>query len=170
MLSNAEMGLRLSATPRTRRTHLRGGAVRGYGPVTRTRSRRRWTRCKHHRETVQTSARRPAGFDLQEPAGQFGPWKEVDAAGGRPRADDRRGRRCRRWHCNFMKSTPATATAHDLELLGENGAGARVMEIFRAVRLEWEIKRLGRFKPRPGSAGVSWTDALSLPLGELPVL
>jgi UDP-N-acetylmuramate dehydrogenase len=47
-------------------------------------------------------------------------------------------------HCNFMINT-GSASAHDLELLGET-IRARVLET-SGIRLEWEIKRLGLFRP-----------------------
>ena len=50
-------------------------------------------------------------------------------------------------HCNFLINTGA-ATGHDLELLGET-VRARVLEK-TGVRLEWEIKRIGKF----GEGGV----------------
>jgi UDP-N-acetylmuramate dehydrogenase len=43
-------------------------------------------------------------------------------------------------HCNFFINV-GTATAYDLELLGET-VRARVLET-SGVRLEWEIKMLG---------------------------
>ena len=46
-------------------------------------------------------------------------------------------------HCNFMINT-GNASAHDLEMLGES-VRARVLE-HSGIRLEWEIKRLGRFR------------------------
>ena len=45
-------------------------------------------------------------------------------------------------HCNFLINT-GEATAYDLELLGETVRG-RVLDT-SGVRLEWEIKRVGRF-------------------------
>ena len=45
-------------------------------------------------------------------------------------------------HCNFLINT-GTATAYDLELLGET-VRARVLEK-SGVRLEWEIKMLGQW-------------------------
>ena len=45
-------------------------------------------------------------------------------------------------HCNFLINTGA-ASGHDIELLGET-VRARVLED-SGVRLEWEIKRFGRF-------------------------
>jgi UDP-N-acetylmuramate dehydrogenase len=50
-------------------------------------------------------------------------------------------------HCNFLINT-GTATGHDLETLGET-VRARVLEN-SGTRLEWEIKKLGRF----GETGV----------------
>ena len=47
-------------------------------------------------------------------------------------------------HCNFLINT-GDATAHDVELLGET-VRARVLET-SGIRLDWEIKRLGRFLP-----------------------
>jgi UDP-N-acetylmuramate dehydrogenase len=47
-------------------------------------------------------------------------------------------------HCNFMINT-GNATGYDLEFLGET-VRARVLEN-SGIRLEWEIRRLGRFKP-----------------------
>ena len=45
-------------------------------------------------------------------------------------------------HCNFLINADG-ATAHDLERLGET-VRARVLET-SGVRLEWEIRRIGRF-------------------------
>ncbi len=47
-------------------------------------------------------------------------------------------------HCNFMINMGA-ATSHDLETLGEI-VRARVLEN-SGIRLEWEIKRIGLFRP-----------------------
>jgi UDP-N-acetylmuramate dehydrogenase len=46
-------------------------------------------------------------------------------------------------HCNFLINT-GNAAAYDLELLGET-VRARVLES-SGVRLDWEIKRIGRFE------------------------
>ena len=45
-------------------------------------------------------------------------------------------------HCNFMIND-GTATAHDLELLGES-VRERVFD-HSGIELQWEIKRLGNF-------------------------
>ena len=47
-------------------------------------------------------------------------------------------------HCNFLINT-GDATATELERLGET-VRARVLAT-SGVRLEWEIKRVGAFKP-----------------------
>jgi UDP-N-acetylmuramate dehydrogenase len=47
-------------------------------------------------------------------------------------------------HCNFMINT-GTATGYDLEDLGET-VRARVL-VNSGLRLQWEIKRLGNFRP-----------------------
>jgi UDP-N-acetylmuramate dehydrogenase len=47
-------------------------------------------------------------------------------------------------HCNFLINT-GNATASDIETLGET-VRARVLADSR-VRLEWEIKRIGAFRP-----------------------
>ena len=80
-------------------------------------------------------------LDLQEPAGTSA-WKEIDQAGCRGLMIG--GAQMSPMHCNFMINT-GNATGYDLEYLGET-VRARVLET-SGVRLEWEIKRLGRFKP-----------------------
>lgn len=96
---------------------------------------------QHHRETVQPIREKTGGSTFKNPPGTSA-WKEVDAAGCRGLMIG--GAQMSPMHCNFMINT-GTATAHDLELLGET-VRARVLE-HSGIRLEWEIKRLGRFKP-----------------------
>jgi UDP-N-acetylmuramate dehydrogenase len=96
---------------------------------------------QHHRETVQPIREKTGGSTFKNPSGTSA-WKEVDAAGCRGLVIG--GAQMSPMHCNFMINT-GTATAHDLELLGET-VRARVLE-HSGIRLEWEIKRLGRFKP-----------------------
>ncbi|MFQ5955277.1 MAG: UDP-N-acetylenolpyruvoylglucosamine reductase, partial [Kiloniellales bacterium] len=50
-------------------------------------------------------------------------------------------------HCNFLINT-GTATAADIEALGEEIR--RRVERATGVRLEWEIRRIGRPAPGPG--------------------
>lgn len=96
---------------------------------------------QHHRETVQPIREKTGGSTFKNPPGTSA-WKEVDAAGCRGLMIG--GAQMSPMHCNFMINT-GTATAHDLEMLGET-VRARVLEN-SGIRLEWEIKRLGRFKP-----------------------
>lgn len=96
---------------------------------------------QHHRETVQPIREKTGGSTFKNPP-ETSAWKEIDAAGGRGLMIG--GAQMSPMHCNFMINT-GTATAHDLELLGET-VRARVMEK-SGIRLEWEIKRLGRFRP-----------------------
>jgi UDP-N-acetylmuramate dehydrogenase len=98
-----------------------------------------------HREAAQPVKSRTGGstFKNPDPPGtpnQRSAWKLIDAAGCRGlRIGDAQ---VSEMHCNFLINTGA-ATSHDLELLGET-ARARVLE-HSGVRLEWEIKRIGRF-------------------------
>lgn len=96
---------------------------------------------QHHRETVQPIREKTGGSTFKNPEGTSA-WKEIDAAGCRGLMIG--GAQMSPMHCNFMINT-GKASAHDLELLGET-VRARVLE-HSGVRLEWEIKRLGRFKP-----------------------
>lgn len=100
---------------------------------------------QHHRETVQPIKSRTGGstFKNPDPPGtpnQRSAWKFVDAAGCRGlRVGDAQ---VSEMHCNFLLNLGA-ATGHDIETLGET-VRARVLE-HSGVRLEWEIKRIGRF-------------------------
>jgi UDP-N-acetylmuramate dehydrogenase len=98
-----------------------------------------------HREAAQPVKTRTGGstFKNPDPPGtpdQRSAWRLIDAAGCRGlRIGDAQ---VSEMHCNFLINT-GSATAYDLELLGET-VRARVVEN-SGVRLEWEIKRLGRF-------------------------
>jgi len=96
---------------------------------------------QHHRETVQPIREKTGGSTFKNPEGTSA-WKEIDAAGCRGLMIG--GAQMSPMHCNFMINT-GKASAHDLELLGET-VRARVLE-HSGIRLEWEIKRLGRFRP-----------------------
>ena len=96
---------------------------------------------QHHRETVQPIREKTGGSTFTNPPGQSA-WKLVDAAGCRGLAIG--GAMVSEMHCNFLINTGA-ATAFDLELLGET-VRARVLET-TGVRLEWEIRRVGAFRP-----------------------
>ncbi|WP_417686186.1 UDP-N-acetylmuramate dehydrogenase [Roseibium sp.] len=92
-----------------------------------------------HRERAQPIREKTGGSTFKNPEGSSA-WKEVDAAGCRGLTVG--GAQMSEMHCNFMINT-GTASGHDLELLGET-VRKRVFET-SGVRLEWEIKRLGRF-------------------------
>lgn len=68
-------------------------------------------------------------------------WQLIDDVGGRGFVLG--GAQMSEKHCNFMINT-GEATAHDLEMLGEEMKG-RVFEKF-GVNLRWEIRRIGQAK------------------------
>src|SRR5262249_4274282 len=90
-----------------------------------------------HRETAQPIREKTGGSTFTNPPGRKA-WQLIDAAGCRGLRIG--GAMVSEKHCNFFIKT-GTATARDLELLGETG-GARVLET-TGVRLDWEIKMLG---------------------------
>ncbi|MES0882417.1 UDP-N-acetylmuramate dehydrogenase [Roseibium sp. SCP14] len=92
-----------------------------------------------HRERAQPIREKTGGSTFKNPPGTSA-WKEVDAAGCRGLMIG--GAQMSEMHCNFMINT-GEATGYDLELLGET-VRARVLK-HSGIRLEWEIKRLGRF-------------------------
>jgi UDP-N-acetylmuramate dehydrogenase len=94
-----------------------------------------------HRETVQPIREKTGGSTFKNPDGTSA-WKEIDKAGCRGLMIG--GAQVSPMHCNFLINT-GTATAYDLELLGET-VRARVLET-SGIRLEWEIKRIGAFRP-----------------------
>ncbi|MCR9056915.1 MAG: UDP-N-acetylmuramate dehydrogenase [Rhodobacteraceae bacterium] len=96
-----------------------------------------------HREKSQPIREKTGGSTFKNPPGTSA-WKEIDAAGCRGLQVG--GAQMSEMHCNFMINT-GEATGYDLEMLGET-VRARVLK-HSGIRLEWEIKRLGRF----GAAG-----------------
>ncbi|TPJ21291.1 UDP-N-acetylmuramate dehydrogenase [Mesorhizobium sp. B2-7-2] len=96
---------------------------------------------QNHRETVQPIREKTGGSTFQNPEGTSA-WKEIDKAGCRGLMIG--GAQMSPMHCNFMINT-GTATGYDLEYLGET-VRARVLEN-SGIRLHWEIKRLGNFRP-----------------------
>jgi UDP-N-acetylmuramate dehydrogenase len=96
---------------------------------------------QHHRETVQPIREKTGGSTFKNPSGTSA-WKEIDRAGCRGLMIG--GAQMSPMHCNFMINT-GSATGYDLEFLGET-VRARVLE-HSGIRLEWEIKRIGEFKP-----------------------
>ncbi len=95
---------------------------------------------QHHRETVQPIREKTGGSTFKNPEGSSA-WKEIDKAGCRGLMIG--GAQMSPMHCNFMINT-GNATGYDLEYLGET-VRARVLE-HSGIRLQWEIKRIGRFK------------------------
>lgn len=96
-------------------------------------------RVTEHREAAQPIRSRTGGSTFKNPPGTSA-WKLVDAAGCRGLAVG--GAHVSEMHCNFLIAE-GDATADDIERLGET-VRARVFET-SGVRLEWEIRRLGRF-------------------------
>jgi UDP-N-acetylmuramate dehydrogenase len=96
---------------------------------------------QNHRETVQPIREKTGGSTFKNPEGTSA-WKEIDKAGCRGLIIG--GAQMSPMHCNFMINT-GTATGYDLEYLGET-VRARVLEN-SGIRLHWEIKRLGDFRP-----------------------
>jgi UDP-N-acetylmuramate dehydrogenase len=113
-------------------------------PADKADIRRLMDEVQHHRETVQPVKEKTGGSTFKNPEGTSA-WKEIDRAGCRGLMIG--GAQMSPMHCNFMINT-GQATAHDLELLGET-VRARVLE-HSGIRLEWEIKRLGRFAAGTG--------------------
>ncbi len=96
---------------------------------------------QHHRETVQPIREKTGGSTFKNPEGTSA-WKEIDKAGCRGLMIG--GAQMSPMHCNFMINV-GNATGYDLEFLGET-VRARVLE-HSGIRLQWEIKRIGEFKP-----------------------
>lgn len=93
----------------------------------------------HHRETAQPIREKTGGSTFTNPPGNKA-WQLIDAAGCRGLRVG--GAMVSEMHCNFLINVD-NATGYDLELLGET-VRVRVLEI-SGVRLEWEIRRIGRF-------------------------
>ncbi|MCB1385055.1 MAG: UDP-N-acetylmuramate dehydrogenase [Nitratireductor sp.] len=105
---------------------------------------------QHHRETVQPVKEKTGGSTFKNPDGHSA-WKLVDEAGLRGFRVG--GAQMSEMHCNFMINT-GDATAYDLETLGEM-VRRKVLEN-SGIRLDWEIKRIGRFAPgRDVPAGIA---------------
>jgi len=96
---------------------------------------------QNHRETVQPIREKTGGSTFKNPEGTSA-WKEIDKAGCRGLMIG--GAQMSPMHCNFMINT-GNATGYDLEFLGET-VRARVLE-HSGIRLQWEIKRIGKFRP-----------------------
>jgi UDP-N-acetylmuramate dehydrogenase len=110
-------------------------------PMDRDEIRAKMDEVQNHRETVQPIKEKTGGSTFKNPDGHSA-WKLIDQAGCRALMIG--GAQMSPMHCNFMINT-GTAHGYDLEYLGET-VRQRVMEN-SGIRLEWEIKRIGAFKP-----------------------
>jgi UDP-N-acetylmuramate dehydrogenase len=140
ILSNADMGYayRHSAAPKD---YIFTSAVFEGHPEDRETIKAAMAAVQNHRETVQPIREKTGGSTFKNPEGTSA-WKEIDKAGCRGLMIG--GAQMSPLHCNFMINT-GTATGYDLEHLGET-VRARVLEN-SGIRLQWEIKRIGNFKP-----------------------
>jgi UDP-N-acetylmuramate dehydrogenase len=144
LLSNAEMGYSYRHSSAADDLIFVEAVFEGQ-PQDREKIRAEMDAVQQHRETAQPVKSRTGGstFKNPDPPGtpnQRSAWRLIDAAGCRGlRVGDAQ---VSEMHCNFLINTGA-ASGHDLELLGET-VRARVLE-HSGVRLEWEIKRMGRF-------------------------
>ncbi|MBZ0163055.1 MAG: UDP-N-acetylmuramate dehydrogenase [Notoacmeibacter sp.] len=140
VLSNGDMGYAYrhsSASPDLIFT----SALMEGDPAEREEIRAAMDAVQMHRETVQPIREKTGGSTFKNPEGTSA-WKEIDRAGCRGLTVG--GAQMSPMHCNFMINT-GTASGHDLETLGET-VRARVLEK-SGIRLHWEIKRLGLFRP-----------------------
>ena len=140
VLSNDEMGFtyRHSAAPDDL---IFTEAVFQGRPADRAEIRAAMDAVEAHRERAQPIREKTGGSTFTNPPGGKA-WQLIDAAGCRGLAIG--GAMVSEMHCNFLINTGA-ATATDLERLGET-VRARVLAT-GGVRLDWEIKRVGRFLP-----------------------
>lgn len=140
VLSNGDMGYAYrhsSASPDLIFT----SALMEGDPAEREEIRAAMDAVQMHRETVQPIREKTGGSTFKNPEGTSA-WKEIDRAGCRGLTVG--GAQMSPMHCNFMINA-GTASGHDLETLGET-VRARVLEK-SGIRLHWEIKRLGLFRP-----------------------
>jgi UDP-N-acetylmuramate dehydrogenase len=144
VLSNGDMGYsyRHSSVPDD---FIFVEAVYEGAPEDRAKIRADMDSVQKHRETAQPVKSRTGGstFKNPDPPGtpnQRSAWRLIAAAGCRGLTIG--DAQVSEMHCNFLINTGA-ATGRDLELLGET-VRTRVLEN-SGVRLEWEIKRMGRF-------------------------
>lgn len=139
-LSNAEMGYAYRHSSASSGLIFTSALFEGY-PEDREAIKAAMDAVQHHRETVQPIREKTGGSTFKNPEGTSA-WKEIDKAGCRGLMIG--GAQMSPMHCNFMINT-GNATGYDLEFLGET-VRAKVMEK-SGIRLHWEIKRIGNFKP-----------------------
>lgn len=145
VFSNAEMGYAYRHSSAPADVIFTSAVFEGY-PEDAGVIARQMDEVQNHRETVQPIREKTGGSTFKNPKSasgeQLSAWKEIDRAGCRGLMVG--AAQMSPMHCNFMINTGG-ATGYDLELLGET-VRARVLEN-SGIRLEWEIKRLGRFAP-----------------------
>ncbi|HTV68708.1 MAG TPA: UDP-N-acetylmuramate dehydrogenase [Rhizobiaceae bacterium] len=139
-LSNGEMGYAYRHSSAPADLIFTSALFRGY-PEDKVKIKALMDEVQNHRETVQPIREKTGGSTFKNPEGTSA-WKEIDKAGARGLMIG--GAQMSPMHCNFMINT-GTATGYDLEYLGET-VRARVLET-SGIRLQWEIKRIGKFKP-----------------------
>ena len=140
ILKNADMGYAYRHSSAPRDLIFTSAVLDGF-PEERATIKAAMDAVQHHREPVQPIREKTGGSTFKNPAGTSA-WKEIDKAGCRGLMIG--GAQMSPMHCNFMINT-GSATGYDLEFLGET-VRARVLE-HSGIRLEWEIKRIGEFRP-----------------------
>ena len=140
VLSNAEMGYAYRHSSAPADFIFTSAVFEGY-PEDKDAIRAAMDAVQHHRETVQPIREKTGGSTFKNPEGHSA-WKVIDEAGCRGLMVG--AAQMSPMHCNFMINT-GSATGYDLEYLGET-VRARVMEN-SGIRLHWEIKRIGNFRP-----------------------
>jgi len=140
VLSNADMGYSYRHSSAPEDYIFTSAIFEGY-PEDRAAIQKAMGEVQHHRETVQPIREKTGGSTFKNPEGTSA-WKEIDKAGCRGLMIG--GAQMSPMHCNFMINT-GSATGFDLEFLGET-VRARVLE-HSGIRLQWEIKRVGLFRP-----------------------
>ncbi len=140
VLSNADMGYAYRHSSAPKDLIFTSAVLEGF-PEDREAIKASMAAVQHHRETVQPIREKTGGSTFKNPEGTSA-WKEIDKAGCRGLMVG--GAQMSPMHCNFMINT-GTATGYDLEYLGET-VRERVLEA-SGIRLQWEIKRIGKFKP-----------------------
>jgi len=140
VLSNAEMGYAYRHSSASKDLIFTSAVFEGFSED-KTAIKAAMDAVQHHRETVQPIREKTGGSTFKNPEGTSA-WKEIDKAGCRGLMIG--GAQMSPMHCNFMINV-GNATGYDLEFLGET-VRTRVLE-HSGIRLHWEIKRIGAFKP-----------------------
>lgn len=140
VLTNADMGYSYRHSNAPEGFIFTHAVFEGF-PEDRAKIRAEMDAVRNHRETVQPIREKTGGSTFKNPEGHSA-WELIDEVGGRGLMIG--GAQMSSLHCNFMINT-GHATAYDLEYLGED-VRRRVFEN-TGIKLEWEIKRLGKFIP-----------------------